>query len=525
MTRRVLSLRFPTGGLNRRMAYQRQPPYTTPAALNVRPDEAILGRERGGSRPALAKAFSAQLGSGHPIRLLKSLTFTPAAGGNSRTRLVASSNGFLYREEPQGTMDATPVSSTCLLATDRLLQADEHEGKLYIADYASATVTATDGVIASGNQLTAASIGSADIYNYALVITAGGTGANQRQTLTCSYDSIPTGGTFTLSLVVEGVEYTTKTLPYNATAAQVVSRLNAALHDEDGAAVGTVSGSGGPFPATPIVVTFAGGLANQDNNLLVPDDAALTGGELMAISAAITTAGGPAEPGTYDITAIVGTTLTISPATKNASGISFRIQRCPKVYDPVANTLTKWVATTGSVPIGRALIATWRARLVLGGGDTDPHGWDMSRQEDPYDFDYSQLDDAGAVAGSNSQAGKFAMPLTALIVHSDECLITGTIGQFQVMRSDPKIGGRITELSKEIGAVDCLAWCYTAEGYLFWLSLDGLYVMAPGCGGTPQSVSREKLPENLLNIDRSQYTVTMRYDVRDRGLHLFVTPV
>ena len=34
---RLIGLQFPLAGMNKRLAYQSQPPYTTPDALNVRP--------------------------------------------------------------------------------------------------------------------------------------------------------------------------------------------------------------------------------------------------------------------------------------------------------------------------------------------------------------------------------------------------------------------------------------------------------------------------------------------------------
>ena len=52
------------------------------------------------------------------------------------------------------------------------------------------------------------------------------------------------------------------------------------------------------------------------------------------------------------------------------------------------------------------------------------------------------------------------------------------------------------------------------------MTRDGLYIMPPGCGSPPQSVSREFLPKELLNIDTSAYAVSMAYDLRLRGAHL-----
>lgn len=67
----VLDLVWPTAGVNRSVAYQRQPPYTTPDALNCRTDDMAEYRERGGSRPGLGLALRTQLPG--PIRMLTSV--------------------------------------------------------------------------------------------------------------------------------------------------------------------------------------------------------------------------------------------------------------------------------------------------------------------------------------------------------------------------------------------------------------------------------------------------------------------
>ncbi len=50
------------GGLDRRLAYQTQRPYTTADAENVRPDGTLESRTRGGSRPGLSKVDGVHLG-------------------------------------------------------------------------------------------------------------------------------------------------------------------------------------------------------------------------------------------------------------------------------------------------------------------------------------------------------------------------------------------------------------------------------------------------------------------------------
>jgi len=64
---RDINLRFPIAGLDERQAYQSQGPYTTRDCQNVRPDDPIEGRQRGGTRPGLVKDMGEQLGSGANI--------------------------------------------------------------------------------------------------------------------------------------------------------------------------------------------------------------------------------------------------------------------------------------------------------------------------------------------------------------------------------------------------------------------------------------------------------------------------
>ena len=162
---------------------------------------------------------------------------------------------------------------------------------------------------------------------------------------------------------------------------------------------------------------------------------------------------------------------------------------------------------------------------MLAGGKYTPHLFEMSRQGDPLDFNYgAEPDDFGAaVAGQLSEAGQLGEPITALIPHSNECLIFGCSSSLWICRGDPAYGGKIDMLSNEIGVLSANSWCRTPEDLLFFLSRDGVYMMAPGCGSIPVSVSREKLPKELLNIDTTAYTVSMAYDVRYRGIHIFVS--
>jgi hypothetical protein len=56
-----------------------------------------------------------------------------------------------------------------------------------------------------------------------------------------------------------------------------------------------------------------------------------------------------------------------------------------------------------------------------------------------------------------------------------------------------------------------------------FLSADGIYAVPAQCGARDvEPISREKLPEELLNVNPNNYEISMQYDVREKGIHLFL---
>lgn len=92
-------------------------------------------------------------------------------------------------------------------------------------------------------------------------------GVNEVQTI--SSPSNPTGGTFTLSFGSQ----TTGNIAYNASSATIVTALEALSNIP----AGSVGGSGGSLPGTPVVITFQDELAATDVSLLTVDATNLTG--------------------------------------------------------------------------------------------------------------------------------------------------------------------------------------------------------------------------------------------------------
>jgi len=174
----------------------------------------------------------------------------------------------------------------------------------------------------------------------------------------------------------------------------------------------------------------------------------------------------------------------------------------------------------GGVPFGCGLAAAYNDRLVL----ARDHVWYMSRAGDIWDFDFSQEDAAAAIGGSLANVGQIGSPITALAPFGDDYLVFGCLNELWVLKGDPGAGGVMSNLSRTVGIVGQNAWCITPTGEMVFLSTDGVYVLPSGAGAYPQSLSRDKLPRELMSVDRSRVRVCMAYDVQRRGIWLYLTP-
>ena len=362
-------------------------------------------------------------------------------------------------------------------------------------------------------------------------LTGGGT--NEVQTITQG----ATGGTFNLKVIVDGQVETTAPIAWNAAGAAVESAIEALSIVPSGEATGANSATN--LSDGTVTITFSGTLGSRDVAILAVDSAGLTGGTKLA-TVAETTKGintdvrvsrstrgktGRTVTGAFEIASVSTTTITLatSPNAQSVTGIKYRIARTIKVYDPENNKMyplfQDWLK--GSVPTNCTTIAAWRNRLVCVEA-SNPQNFKMSRQGDTSDWDYSADDAQRSIVGSLTAAGQIGEPIVALVPYHHNCLVIGCTSSLWIMTGDPAMGGTARRLDDQIGILSPKSWCLIAGGYMMFMSRDGLYVMPPGCGTAPTSVSRELLPEELINIDTSSKTVTMAYDIRYRGVHLFI---
>ncbi len=279
-------------------------------------------------------------------------------------------------------------------------------------------------------------------------------------------------------------------------------------------------------------VDLPGGVIDSAGTALtsasVPDFTTL-GIDTAADVVVLTDVSGDTNEHTSKISSVTSSTVTLSTSAGGAGTANFRIERAPKVFDPLADTLVILVATSGKgqAPTGCPLISEYRDRIVMAGAKANPNVWYMSRQEDPLDWDYFADDtDVGrAAAGDVSEAGIIGEPITALMDYSDDAMVFGCENSLWLLRGDPVYGGQIDNLSRTVGVISGDAWTTTPDGMIVFLSRDGLYSMSPGSTSFPKSMSREKLPLELRDIETSLAAVSLAFDPRDRGVHIYVTPV
>lgn len=193
-------------------------------------------------------------------------------------------------------------------------------------------------------------------------------------------------------------------------------------------------------------------------------------------------------------------------------------------YTPGTDTLATVTASAGSVPENCTLCARHYGRLYLAGQTTNPHVWYASRQNDPTDWDTGGTGvDAAVDATSSPDTGSIGEPIIALMPHAEGCLVFGLSNSVVVLQGDPLQGGRFVSVSAAAGLFGSHAWCHDSDMWLWFVALDGLWTMPPGCGSLPIPVSREKWPRELLDFDRTVYTASMAYNKRYRGIELYVT--
>jgi hypothetical protein len=239
--------------------------------------------------------------------------------------------------------------------------------------------------------------------------------------------------------------------------------------------------------------------------------------------------------GVYAISSISGTELILgSNPGNNGSSITYRIVRSPKVFDSANITLTNVPigaigAPPGQYPLGCTIVAAWNDRILWSGDPLFAHVVYMSKQGDPDDYLYANETEGEAFAYDPARvagASQIGDAITAIIPHSHDYCIFAGYRSISIQRGDPTIGGALDLISRDMGCVDKHAYCYTPEQVIIFLSGDGLYMLDARVASAdivPTSISRDRLPAELINLNTALFDVQLVFDVGNQGIHIFIT--
>lgn len=480
---RLLEIRYPAAGVVRRLAFQNQPPYTTPYAVNARPFDTLQVRDRGGNRPGLLLYSAQELDQDTPPQMLFSALMLNATGDNSGSinySLLAISGGQLYYTDYTGVIGTATGLGASLNADAPTMHATQIGGLVYIADWRSERPQGSGSVDTSEK-----------IIDIGMAIDID-TSLDRICIKSATYDGTPRdalAGTYQITAVDD--EELTINWPDSPYATGTIKV-------EDG----VVTLTGGAFPSWA-----AGGILSTGAiNYFVSTRDSDTQVTLLNCD-------------TLNVTAGTSYSLSIPDVS-----VVWEIVRPVKVFDPSTQAVSHLTETYGIIPPNCPLVCVYRNRLVLAGPN---HVFYCSRAGDPTDWDYGADPDdtARAVGGTTFEGGEIGGPIRALIPHSDDYLIIACDSSLHVLRGDPASGGQIDVLSREVGVVSSTSWCMLPDSSVLILAHGGLYQVPAGASNFPVEFSRDKLPFDLTAVDPDENVISMVYDPKFHGVHLYITPV
>jgi len=144
----------------------------------------------------------------------------------------------------------------------------------------------------------------------------------------------------------------------------------------------------------------------------------------------------------------------------------------------------------------------------------------MSRQINPYDWNYVTQDAQSAVAGSNADAGEIGDAVKALIPYKDDYLLFGCYASIWRMNGDPAAGGRLVEVSLTTGIFGSKSWAFDDEENLYFVGSGSVFLLPPQIGLTPKDLTQELLPDFWTDwaLDAALHVVVMSYDKLNHGI-------
>ncbi|MEQ8770065.1 MAG: hypothetical protein RIB60_06105 [Phycisphaerales bacterium] len=193
-----------------------------------------------------------------------------------------------------------------------------------------------------------------------------------------------------------------------------------------------------------------------------------------------------------------------------------------KVYDPIADEVTDWKATSsGELPRLARLIERWRGRVLLARTSGEPTRIYMSKIADANNWNYFPA------VPRRDQATFIVCPggiVNAMIPYSDDLLIVGTDHELWRFTGDPMSNGEWDRISDVTGMAFGRPWAVDEQGTIYFAgSRGGIFRLRPG--GLPERMTADRIDRRLDVFDFNAYTFRLEWNDQDEALHCYPVPI
>lgn len=195
------------------------------------------------------------------------------------------------------------------------------------------------------------------------------------------------------------------------------------------------------------------------------------------------------------------------------------------ILDVALRTVSPWTGVSGTDWDRCKYVAIFRRRAYIARQPDKPSAWYCSRVNDPTDYNFGAPDPtAKAYLGTSPEIGQPGDEITGLIPWRDDYLLFGCRDSFWILRGDPGFGGRMDVLFRGCGLLTQDAHAFDHRGGLYFLAPGGLMYLAQG-SSRPIEVARERLGNQLTNINLATVQPCMAFDVQRTLLYIYLTPI
>lgn len=242
--------------------------------------------------------------------------------------------------------------------------------------------------------------------------------------------------------------------------------------------------------------------------------------------------------GTYST--LDGVTLTERIATNPASSFASCAYYNGMIYQASSGAATRQAtalggseanlsnAGGGTAPTNCGLVWVHQDRLALAGDSSNPHQVYMSAVGDATDWDYADVTVGGAWTNTGSEGGQLGDSITATINHNQNVSLIGSLRSIYAIVGNPRVGGT-RRVSSSIGPLSNNAWCKglddSGANHTYMMTYDGLYVIPSGDYTSPQAISRNKIPNELIGVNPAAGDkCCIGFDSQWKGIYITVDP-